>query len=66
MLTLTRKNQQSILLHPSNEIDPSMTVGELFEQPLEIIVHRIKSGSVAISIDAPRALKVIRKELLEQ
>ena len=43
-----------------------MTIGELFSEPVEIVVHRIKPGSVAISNDAPKALKVIRKELIDE
>ena len=66
MLTLTRKNHQSIVIKPSDSIDPNMTVAELFEQPLEIVVHRIKNASVAISIDAPKQLKVVRKELIDE
>ncbi len=65
MLTLTRKNQQSIIIKPSDSIDPNMTVAELFEAPIEIVVHRIKNASVAVSIDAPKQLKVVRKELIE-
>ena len=64
MLTLTRKNQQSIIIQPSEKIDPEMSVAELFEHPIEIVVHRIKNASVAISIDAPKQLKVVRKELI--
>ena len=64
MLTLTRKNQQSIIIQPSENIDPEMSVAELFEQPIEIVVHRIKNASVAISIEAPKQLKVVRKELI--
>ena len=66
MLTLTRKNQQSIIIQPSESIDPQMTVAELMEHPIEIVVHRIKNASVAISIDAPKQLKVVRKELIEK
>lgn len=65
MLTLTRKNQQSILIMPSDELDLNMTVGELLSKPIEIVVHRIKAGSAAIAVDAPRQLKVVRKELVE-
>ena len=65
MLTLTRKNQESIVIKPDQGIDPNMTVGELFANgPIKLVVHRIKSGSAAISISAPDQLKVVRSELL--
>lgn len=65
MLTLTRKNQESIIIQPDQEIDPNMTIGELFaDGPIKVVVHRIKSGSAAISISAPEQLKVVRSELL--
>ena len=66
MLTLTRKNHQAILITASDQLDPNMTVAELFANPVEIVVHRIKNSSVAISIDAPEQLKVVRKELVDE
>ena len=66
MLTLTRKNDQAIVITPSDKLDPNMTVAELLANPIEIVVHRIKNSSVAISIDAPEQLKVVRKELLDE
>ena len=67
VLTLTRKNQESIFIQPDKNIDPNMTVAELFANgDIEIVVHRIKSGSAAISISAPSELKVVRSELLDK
>jgi sRNA-binding carbon storage regulator CsrA len=65
MLTLTRKNNQAIIIKPSDGLDPNMTVAELMENPIEIVVHRIKSSTVALSVAAPKQLKVVRKELLD-
>ena len=66
MLTLTRKNNQAIVIKPADSLDPNMTVAELMEHPIEIVLHRIKSSTVAVSINAPEQLKVVRKELLDE
>ena len=67
VLTLTRKNQEAIFINPDQGVDPNMTVAELFANgPIEIVVHRIKAGSAAISIKAPDELKVVRSELLDK
>ena len=66
MLTLTRKNQESIVIQPDKDVDPNMTIGELFANgPIKLVVHRIKTGSAAVSISAPDQLKVVRSELLD-
>jgi len=67
VLTLTRKNQEAIFIQPDVSIDSNMTVAELFAKgPIEIVVHRIKAGSAAVSISAPNELKVVRSELLDK
>jgi sRNA-binding carbon storage regulator CsrA len=66
MLTLTRKNNQSIIISPSTDLDPDMKVSELFEQSnIEICFSKIRQGTVSVSIDAPRALDLVRSELLD-
>lgn len=66
MLTLTRKNEQSIIISPSTDLDPEMKVSELFEQSnIEIRFSKIRHGAVSVSIDAPRTLDLVRSELLD-
>ncbi len=66
MLTLTRKNDQSILITPAVDIDPDMTVVELFsESEIEIYFNKIRQGVVSVSIQAPQELDLMRSELLE-
>lgn len=50
MLVITRKKQESILLGDD----------------IEISVVDIGNGKVRIGIDAPRSMKIIRKEILEE
>lgn len=50
MLVITRKKQESILLGDD----------------IEISVVDIGNGKVRIGIEAPRSMKIIRKEILEE
>ena len=36
MLVLTRKEGESILIYPADNIDPDMTIRELFSKPIKI------------------------------
>ncbi|RLA01987.1 MAG: hypothetical protein DRQ47_07365 [Gammaproteobacteria bacterium] len=66
MLTLTRKNDQSIIISPNADLDPDMKVSELFDQEnIEIRLSKIGYGVASVSIQAPKALDLIRSELLE-
>lgn len=63
MLVLTRKEDESLLIFPSDEIDPDMTVTELFNGgPIRITINKI-SSQVQIGIEAPQGLTVLREEL---
>lgn len=65
MLTLTRKNDQSIIISPAAGLDPEMKVSELFgESNIEIKFSKIRNGAVSVSIDAPKTLDLMRSELL--
>lgn len=67
MLTLTRKNDQSIIITPAVDLDPNMTVSELFEQSeIEIRFNKIRHGSASVSIKAPKSLDLLRSELVEE
>jgi sRNA-binding carbon storage regulator CsrA len=66
MLTLTRKNDQSIIISPTLDLDPNMKVSELFGQSnIEIRFSKIRQGTVSVSIDAPKTLDLVRSELLD-
>ena len=42
MLVLTRRPSESLILYPSDSIDPNMTVRELFaDGPIEIWPHGV-------------------------
>ena len=65
MLNLTRKEQESILIFPAEDLDPEMTVAELFSDGvIEIYLDKVKDIKVRIGIDAPKALNIVRGELL--
>ncbi|MEN7342604.1 MAG: carbon storage regulator [Pseudomonadota bacterium] len=63
MLIVSRRNAESILIEPAKDIDPTMTVQEVFgDGPIEITVfsgagHRVKMG-----VAAPRSLSIWRKD----
>ena len=64
MLTLDRKEDDSIFLGLSPEADRTMTLGELFESGvIEIKVTKIKESRVELCIDAPKPISVILAEL---
>ncbi len=66
MLTLSRKNNQSIIITPAVGLDPNMTVSELFGQSkIEIHFNNIRNGTASISIDAPKCLDLMRSELID-
>lgn len=65
MLTFTRKRGESIILDIDPTIDPETPIGDVLSYPIQIKVDKTSSGSTKISIDAPRAIQVMRDELLE-
>ena len=66
MLTLTRKENQSIILTLDDSVDPSMTVGELFANgQIELVISEISGSRVKVNIDAPQELHIVRTELLD-
>ena len=62
MLKLSRNDGESITIYPSEELDPSMTIGELFQDgPITVTVRGRRTMLV---IDAPDHLKILRGELV--
>ncbi|HED17171.1 MAG TPA: carbon storage regulator [Gammaproteobacteria bacterium] len=64
MLVLDRKSGESVLIFPDDQINPEMTVKELFSQgPISISVKYKDTGTVKLAIKAPGAIKILREEL---
>ena len=67
MLVLTRRQGQSILIQPSSDLDPSMTIADLFaEGPVEVAILGIDGKQIKVGIDAPKTLSVLRNELADK
>ena len=66
MLLLTRKEGEDILIFPAPDLNPEMTVAELFKDgPITIRLSHISRTQTRIGIDAPMALQIVRPELLK-
>jgi len=65
MLTFTRKKGESIILNLDPTLDPDTPIGEVLSYPVQIKIDKTSLGSTKISINAPRAILVMRSELLE-
>ena len=64
MLTLTRREGESIRIFPNDNVDQSMTLGELFaDGPVELIVSKVKGRQISLSFKAPRELAILRDEV---
>ena len=67
MLAITRREEESLLIYPPQDMNPDTTVAELFKNgPIEIIVNNIRGSQVRLGIKAPRTLTIMRPELLER
>jgi len=66
MLTFTRKKGESIILTLDPSIDPDTPISEVLSGQIQVKIDRTGAYSVKISIDAPRAIQVMRNELVEQ
>ena len=63
MLIVTRKTNESITIEPLAGVDPSMTLGEAFQNgPIEIKLVRINRSRVRLAIDAPPEFHVWRSK----
>lgn len=64
MLVLTRRVGEALLLLPSDDLDPDMTVAELFRDgPVVVRVEEVRRSQAAIGIEAPKEFLVLREEL---
>jgi len=67
VLVLERKSGESILIYPNDDINPEMTVGELFAMgPIRVAVKCRDHIAVKLAIDAPNKMKILRRELKEK
>ena len=65
MLSLIRRPGESVLIYPAVDLDPDMTIGELFKNGPIIIRSALESSKMQIqlSIKAPDELTVICEEV---
>ncbi|MCB1845717.1 MAG: carbon storage regulator [Halioglobus sp.] len=63
MLIISRKDAESILIRPAEDVDPAMTLADLFrEGPIEITVFSAGSNRVKMGVQAPNQLSIWRKD----
>lgn len=63
MLIVSRKDAESIEIRPGDDIDPSMTLGDLFKGgPIEITIFSSNNNRVKMGVQAPEALSIWRKK----
>jgi len=66
MLVLSRRKDESLLIYPSLDVAPDMTVAELFKDgPIKVMLTGITNKQASIGIDAPRSLAVARAEVVD-
>jgi len=63
MLVVSRRSTESILIRPAEDIDPTMTLEDLFANgPIEITVLGGNGRRVKMGVEAPAELCIWRKE----
>ncbi|MDJ0757828.1 MAG: carbon storage regulator [Woeseiaceae bacterium] len=62
MLIVSRRDAESILIRPGDDIDMSMTLGDLFRDgPIEITIFSSNGNRVKMGVQAPGQLAIWRK-----
>lgn len=62
MLIVSRKDAESILIRPDEDIDPTMTLADLFSKgPIEITIFSSGANRVKMGVQAPKQLSIWRK-----
>lgn len=62
MLIVSRKDAESILIRPGDNIDPTTTLADLFRDgPIEITVFSSGGNRVKMGVQAPEQLSIWRK-----
>ncbi len=63
MLIVSRKDAESIEIRPGDDIDPSMTLADLFSGgPIEITIFSSNNNRVKMGVQAPEQLCIWRKK----
>ncbi|MBT8077575.1 MAG: carbon storage regulator [Gammaproteobacteria bacterium] len=63
MLIVSRRDAESIEIRPGDDIDPQMTLADLFRNgPIEITVFSSGGNRVKMGVQAPRQLSIWRKD----
>ncbi len=63
MLIVTRRDAESIEIRPADDIDPEMTLADLFRDgPIEITVFSSGGNRVKMGVQAPSQLSIWRKK----
>lgn len=63
MLIVSRRDAESILIRPAEDVDPNTTLADLFRDgPIEIIVFAAGQSSVKMGVRAPQQLSIWRKD----
>lgn len=67
MLSLSRKENESLFIQLAKDVDQNMTVADLFKDgPIEINVSDIRKTQVKIGIHAPLELNIVREEAINK
>ncbi|MDH4047917.1 MAG: carbon storage regulator [Gammaproteobacteria bacterium] len=62
MLIVSRRDAESILIRPGENIDPKMTLADLFKSgPIEITIFSSGTNRVKMGVQAPAQLSIWRK-----
>ena len=63
MLIVSRRDAESILIRPGENIDPKMTLADLFKAgPIEITIFSSGANRVKMGVQAPEQLSIWRKD----
>ena len=66
MLVITRRSGQSLYIYPSQELDQSMTVRELFQNGvIEIVILESTPKRQRMGVHAPKGLTILREEAVK-
>lgn len=64
MLIVSRKDAESILIRPGDDIDQSITLADLFQGgPIEITIFSSNNNRVKMGVQAPDELSIWRKDV---
>jgi sRNA-binding carbon storage regulator CsrA len=65
MLTLTRREGESLIIELNEAVNPATPVGDLLGDGMMLHIHKTRDGQVQLSLDAHPGLTITRSELLE-